>query len=283
MKPLFRQVPAVFMILPAAALLLLTAIPAWAAPQLPPAPVPASYVNDYGNLLNSEIIAELSAAGQALEQKTGAELVLVTVDSLGGETIEDYAVALFRAWGLGKKDQNNGVLLLVDRERLLAGQSGKVRIEVGYGLEGAIPDGKAGHILDYYVLPQWEHGDIGAGIRLGYLALATETAWEYGVSLEEALAALDDYREDPSSEGFDKTGLILMLLFLLFFFLGPLISRKLGHGGPFSGGGGFPTGGSGGFGGFSGGGGFGGGGFGGGGFGGGGFGGGASGGGGASR
>ena len=120
-----------------AALFWLAAAPVEAAPQVPPSPETAAYVNDYGKLLDARTFTELSGVGQALEKKTGAELVLVTVESLYGLPIEEYALALFRSWGLGKKEKNNGVLLLVDRERLLAGQSGKVRIEVGYGLEGA--------------------------------------------------------------------------------------------------------------------------------------------------
>ena len=163
-----------------AALLGLAALPVEAV--IPP-PKTASYVHDCGNLLDAKTLAELSNIGEAIEKKTGAEVILVTVESLDGMPIEEYALSLFRSWGLGKREQNNGVLLLVDRERLLTGQSGKVRIEVGYGLEGAIPDGKAGYILDYYVLPEWQKQDYAAGIRMGYLALAAEVAAEYGVCL----------------------------------------------------------------------------------------------------
>lgn len=244
-----------------------------AAPQVPQAPERAVYVNDFAGLLDAGTLAELSDIGATLEKETGAELVLVTVESLGGATIEDYALALFRGWGLGKKDKNNGVLLLVDRERLQAGLSGKVRIEVGYGLEGAIPDGKAGSILDYYVIPEWENGDYAGGIRLGYLALASVVAREYGVSLEEALAPLEDYRPPhPLKKELGRLGLIAVAFLLFFFLFIPFVIRFLGRGGPSSGGGFFP--GDFGGGGFGGGGGF---------SGGGGFGGGSSGGGGASR
>lgn len=248
-------------------------------------PQTAAFVNDYGNLLDSAAVEELSAVGETLERETGAEVVLVTVENLEGRPIEEYALSLFRSWGLGKKDKNNGVLFLVDRERLLSGESGKVRIEVGYGLEGAIPDGKAGYILDHYVLPEWDEGDYAAGISQGYLALASEVAAEYGVTLEGPLATLEDYSTDPE-EQFDPVSLLL-ILFLAGFFLIPLFIGFLkrhsdpGRRYPPGGFGGFGDGGFGG-GGF-GGGGFGGGGFGGGGFGGGGFGGGSSGGGGASR
>jgi len=119
-----------------AALLGLAALPVEAV--IPP-PKTASYVHDCGNLLDAKTLAELSNIGEAIEKKTGAEVILVTVESLDGMPIEEYALSLFRSWGLGKREQNNGVLLLVDRERLLTGQSGKVRIEVGYGLEAPFP------------------------------------------------------------------------------------------------------------------------------------------------
>lgn len=243
-----------------------------------PPPETATYVNDYGNLLDTDIVVELSSIGEVLEKETGAELVLVTVDSLDNIPIEQYALSLFRNWGLGKKEKNNGVLLLVDRERLLTNQSGKVRVEVGYGLEGAIPDGKAGYILDHHVLPAWESQDYAAGIRLGYLALAAEIAAEYGIDPEGTLAPLDEFGDQQ--EGFPP-GLIFTLLFIILLFIVsiPLFSRMKNRGRR------FPSGGFGGgtFGGGTFGGGFGSGGFGSGGFGSGGFGGGSSGGGGASR
>ena len=218
--------------------LLLFSAPAEAAPEVPPPPDPAAYVNDYGGFLDAITHAELSGLGRELEKKTGAELVLVTVESLGGAAIEDYALALFRSWGLGKKGKNNGVLFLVDRERLLAGQNGKVRIEVGYGLEGAIPDGKAGHILDYYVLPQWDGGDYAEGIRLGYLALAAEVALEYGISLEQGAAAPESYQPPPSKKSaFLKLGITALAYLFFFFIFIPFVSRFLGRGGGYGGGG----------------------------------------------
>lgn len=251
----------------------------WAGAIVPP-PESAAYINDFANLLDAVTAAKLFRIGEALERETGAELVLVTVESLEGIPIEEYALALFRSWGLGKKDKDNGLLLLVDRERLLAGEGGKVRIEVGYGLEGAVTDGKAGYILDHYVLPEWQKKDYAAGLREGYLALAAEIAAEYGVELEGVMPPLEDYA-DPSEGGTGLSGLIILLVLLLAI---PLIARfVLGNRWRR-----FPPGGFGDFGGGTfgdgfGGGTFGGDGFGGGGFGGGGFGGGSSGGGGASR
>lgn len=252
-----------------------------AAPALPPAPAREIYVNDFADLIDPETERELQEIGAALERKTTAQLVAVTVPSLGGSPIENYALELFRKWGIGRKEKNNGVLLLVDRERLLANKPGKVRIEVGYGLEGAIPDGKAGRILDEYVIPPWNEGKYSEGIRRGYMALAAEVAREYGVKPEEdpSLSRLSLF-DSAESERQDfgcwlwYPLIIALVAFGLFVLIALLAARRhsgwygpRGCGGP----------GWGGFGGFGGSGGFGGGGFGGG------FGGGSSGGGGASR
>jgi uncharacterized protein len=215
----------------------------------------------------------MASLARALDRATGAQLVVVTVESLGGTSIEESALKLFRTWGIGQKDKNNGVLLLVNKENLLAGRPGRVRIEVGYGLEGAIPDGLAGRILDEEVLPAWEKGEYSEGIYRGFLALAGAIAQEYGLDLSRhpEMEPLSSYAASATNGG-DWGEIIAVLAFLVFFgslaWLGFRRRHFRGPGGPFWG---WP----GGFGGF--------GGFGGGGFGGGGFGGGSSGGGGASR
>jgi uncharacterized protein len=101
-----------------------------------------------------------------LEQDTGAQVAVVTVFDLGGDTIEGYAEGLFQAWGIGQEDQDNGVLFLIslgDR---------KTRIEVGYGLEPIITDGRAGRILDDEVLPAFKVSDYETGILKGSAAIA---------------------------------------------------------------------------------------------------------------
>lgn len=250
--------------------------PAWGGPSIPEPPAVNTYLHDYARMVEARHAREIMAVGAALEKATGAEIVVVTVDSLDGYPIEDYANALFRSWGIGDKTKNNGVLLLVNKEKVLKGERGRVRIEVGYGLEGAIPDGKAGRILDEYVLPPWETGDYSKGIYQGYMAIANAVAKEYQVDIntEEALAHLEDYNLDEV-EGLNlPLGILIFLVIVIFF---ASLSQRGGKGGPWhhSGPGTFWSGP------FMGGGGFGSGGFGGGGFGG--FGGGSSGGGGASR
>lgn len=250
----------------------------WAATPVPPPPTQNIYVYDQANLIDPAQREQMLAIGEKINAATKAQVVVATVDTIGQDPIEDYALELFRQWGIGDRQKNNGVLLLIVKDRMLSGQSGKVRIEVGYGLEGAIPDGKAGRILDEYVLPAWQSGKYSDGIYQGYLALAGEVAKEYNldISADPQLQSLKDYPvESNGLDGF-PWGILVFFVFVIAYSLTAIRRRKQGYPGGKSGpfwGGGFPSG-------FPGGG-FGSGGFGG--FGSGGFGGGSSGGGGASR
>lgn len=234
----------------AAALMVLS--PVEAAPQAPPKPAKFDYVYDYAGLLDRETAATISSLGRELDGKTEAQLVVVTVASLGDSTIEDYANTLFRSWGLGSREKNNGVLLLVNKENLLAGKPGRVRIEVGYGLEGAIPDGKAGRILDFYVLPRWEQQNYSEGILQGYLAIAAEVANEYQVTLNGDYAPVPSYNGAAQDERLPAplVGLVVAIVLLSLF---GILSRRGRRGGGGGGGGGYFGGGWGGGGGFGGG------------------------------
>src|SRR5579863_8398631 len=102
---------------------------------------PQGYVSDFAGVISPEAKSRLEAYCTAVEQSTGAQMALVTVTSLQGEPIEDVANTLFRAWGIGQKGKNEGILLL------LATGDHRSRLEVGYGLEPILPDGMDGGIL----------------------------------------------------------------------------------------------------------------------------------------
>ena len=123
------------------------------------------FVNDYAGLLSNEAKQKLDAKLTQLEKDTTAEVAVVTIKSLQGDTVEDYAVRLFEKWGIGKKDKNNGVLLLVALE------DRKMRIEVGYGLEPIITDARAGRIRDEQILPRFKANDYEGGIVAGVDAI----------------------------------------------------------------------------------------------------------------
>jgi uncharacterized protein len=124
-------------------------------------PRPIGHVNDFAGVLTEDDRSYLEDFLRALERDTSAEVVVVTVTSLDGSTIEEYAVRLFADWGIGDAAKDNGVLLLV------APAERQVRIEVGYGLEGSLPDGLAGEIIRTAVVPEFREGNLRRGIGRG--------------------------------------------------------------------------------------------------------------------
>ncbi|MGE3958415.1 MAG: YgcG family protein [Vicinamibacterales bacterium] len=121
-------------------------------------PTPTGKVNDFANVLPAPDRTTLEAQLADLERTTSVEVAIVTVPSLDGRTIENYATALFNTWGIGKKGRDNGVLILVSI------QDRTMRIEVGYGLEGVLPDGLAGSVIRELFRPKFRNGDYRGGI-----------------------------------------------------------------------------------------------------------------------
>jgi uncharacterized protein len=129
-------------------------------------PSPAGRVNDFAGVLDGRTKSAMESLIAEVEDRTSAELAVVTVDSAGLEGVDAYAMRLFNTWGIGKAAKDNGVLLLVavgDRD---------VRIEVGIGLESVIPDATAGEILDEDVVPRFRDGDMAGGLAAGLAAIA---------------------------------------------------------------------------------------------------------------
>src|SRR5690606_7879124 len=117
------------------------------------------YVNDFENILNND--EALEAKLTQLEKDTTAEVVVVTVPDFQGSYLEEYAVKLFEEWKIGKEDVDNGLLILVSANER------KSRIEVGYGLEGTLPDALTGRIQDEYMIPSFTQGDYSGGVEKG--------------------------------------------------------------------------------------------------------------------
>ena len=153
---LHRRVPALTACLVAVALLAVSA-PA-AAQQLVPVPPLRSPVTDLTGTLTPDQVAALEAKLRAFEQAKGSQIAVLIVTTTEPEAIEQYALRVAEAWKLGRKGVDDGALLLV------ALQDRKVRIEVGYGLEGALPDAIANRIIDEDVVPQFRRGDFHGGI-----------------------------------------------------------------------------------------------------------------------
>jgi len=149
-------------------LLILFPISAFAGLNLPNA---SAYVNDYAGILNNKPLLEKQIID--FEKQTSNEISIITVKTLQGTTIEDYAVRLFAKWKIGKSDKDNGVLILI------APNERKVRIEVGYGLEGVLPDSATSSIIRNEMLPYFKKGDYQTGVGKGLLSVMQATKGEY--------------------------------------------------------------------------------------------------------
>jgi len=211
------------------------------------------WVNDYARVIDSQYRTRISTLAAEVKEKTGAELAVVTVRSLDGMGIEDYAADLFKEWGIGQRGKDNGILFLVavDERRL--------RIEVGYGLEPIIPDGLAGEMRDRYMVPDLQNGNYGRGFYRAVAAAAGIIARDAGVTITGATEPDRTRGESRDREG-GGFFFILFLIFLMIITRGRILpwlllgsmmggGRRGGGWGGFSGGGGF----GGGFGGFGGG------------------------------
>ena len=141
--------------------------------KFPPKPQDNIYVVDSAGMINDEYKQKMLQLGEALDKKHKAQIVVVTIESLGGTSIEEYANNLFRLWGIGDKKQNNGILFLVSKK------DRKFRIEIGYGLEGKIPDSKAGAILQN-IKGYFKNKQYAEGTYVAYVELTKLVYEEYG-------------------------------------------------------------------------------------------------------
>ena len=166
-----------------------------AAGELLPKPAQREYVVDTAGIVSAEDRAQIEKIGEELREKTKAEIVVVTVATLGDADIESYANKLFRSWGIGDKQKENGVLLLIAKD------DRKFRIEVGYGLEGEITDGRSGEILDK-MKPYFRDEKYSEGVLNAYQKLATYAYRAAGVApgadVSETLEDASTHEEEPS-------------------------------------------------------------------------------------
>ena len=172
-------------------------------------PSPAGFVNDYAGILSRDARTRTEAMLAETERKTTAEIAVVTVKTTAPLTIEQYAVELFQKWGIGKKGADNGILLLV------AVSDRKVRIETGYGLEGAVTDLQSKMIINDLITPAFRKGNYDLGVFTGVAALARIVGDEYGVELD--LDAQTSGAPARSRKASPAGGLFTLLLFILIF------------------------------------------------------------------
>jgi uncharacterized protein len=233
---------------------------------VPPRPNPPRLVNDLAHVLTADQAQALENKLVAYDDSTSTQIVIVTVPTVGDRGIEDFALQILRTWGVGNKEKNNGIVIVASID------DHKIRIETGYGMEGAIPDITANQIIQSEIVPAFREGNYYRGFDQATDAIFRAAAGEY--------KAPEDYnrRNKVISKGTGFPFLIIIIILIIIFsrrggggrggmmsrrgfnpLLGGLLGGFLGsRAGGWSGGGGGGggwSGGGGGFGGFGGGGG----------------------------
>ncbi|KUG29046.1 beta-propeller domains of methanol dehydrogenase type [hydrocarbon metagenome] len=130
-------------------------------------------VNDLAGILSPDAVKRLESALAAFEASDSTQVVVLTVPSLEGDTIEGFSIKTAQKWGIGQKGKDNGALVVVskgDRE---------VRIEVGRGLEGSLTDAVSGRIIDHVIVPEFKKGDFNAGVEQGVEKIMAAVRGEY--------------------------------------------------------------------------------------------------------
>ncbi|MBC7654771.1 MAG: TPM domain-containing protein [Oligoflexus sp.] len=172
---------------------------------------PNKLVNDFTNTLNSTQIANLEKKLVAFDDSTSIQVSVVLIQSLEGYDIQDYGYQLGRAWGIGGKDKNTGILVLV------AKGDRKVTIQTGYGMEGALPDAIAKRIIENEIKPDFKSGDYFGGLDVGTNAIISYTKGEYKNT---------EPKKSKKGSGF-PVGLVVLVVIVVI----ALISKGSGGGG----------------------------------------------------
>lgn len=215
------------------------------------------YVNDYAGVLSSSEERNISEMLSQLERNTSAQVAVLTVDNLQGYSLESFSMSVVEDWKLGQNNRDNGILILLSMAEK------KVRIEVGYGLEGDITDAKSGYIIRNIIIPEFRKGNFGMGLYKGAEAVSSIVSGSSDISSQE-LAEYNKDKRQSSSGGVSFNVVIFIIIFLLSSLargrrrgglFNALLWGSLLGGGRHRGGGGFSGGGGFGGGGFSGGGG----------------------------
>ncbi len=217
-------------------------------------PAPRGAINDFAGVIAPEYKDRMERLAEEVLQKTGTSVVVATVKSIGDSDPADYANRLYEAWGIGKKGEDKGVLIF------LALEERRIRIETGYGVEGILPDGLTGEILDRYVVPDLKKGDYSKGLLNAEAAVISIIARDAEVSIT-GMPSTTTRRTKPQSSPTSNLVTLILLFIIISFLLGtrqgrrmlPFILLMLMMGGRGGGGGGFGGFGGGGFGGFGGG------------------------------
>jgi len=223
-------------------LLIFTTTPVGFAAEIPL--IPANPVIDLAGIIDDAVETKINRYLRELERKTTAQMAILTVKSLEGQSLEEFSLNIAHdKWQLGQKGKDNGLLLVV------ALNARKYRIEVGYGLEGVLPDSLVGGIGRQYLVPYFKKGDYSTGIYSATLVMANKVASDAGVKISEMPAVQKPYADKNRKRASGPFGKIISLVFFLvmlilfiknprFFLTLLLLSSMGGRRGPWGGSGG---------------------------------------------
>lgn len=194
-----------------------------------PEPTSEFYIYDETNTISQEVAQYIIQTNEALFTQTGAQIVVAIINSLEDNSIDEYSNQLYRKWEIGSEENDNGVLLLVALEER------EMRIEVGYGLEGAIPDGKAGEVRDQYIVPSFEQSQYNQGILQGFQAILNEVEREYEIDItpqgtdqyDQSLDSQEEPKEMSLLQRILMIGGLIVFLFIDFTFFGGALTFTL--------------------------------------------------------
>jgi len=174
-----------------------------------PFPAPRGLINDFAHIIPPAYEERMNSLAREVLEKADATLTVVTFKDIGGTNIDEFTNRLYERWGVGKKGEDRGAMILVAlKER-------RIRIEIGYGLEGIIPDGLAGQIRDQVIVPYLKRDEFGPGLFNGLSALAGIIAKDRGLEL----AGKPAVPQSSTSKRSRTYGLFPLLLLLFVFFL----------------------------------------------------------------
>ncbi len=233
--------------------LLLSAATSVAALEVPPSPT--RWVTDRAGILGGTEADLLNTKLRDFEQSSGAQFIIYTFPSLEGESVEDFTIRCVGKWKVGQKKYDNGLVLFVFKEER------KVRVEVGYGLEGTVTDAFSSRVIRDQIAPHFQQNDYAGGLNAAADAIITKI--KTGEEPVPPLQTRGSARQQPQGSDI-PFGVIILILFVVFFFIVPMITRRRsgcggciipifpgggttfgGGGGGFSGGGGWGGGGGG--------------------------------------
>ena len=165
-------------------------------------------VVDQAGIIPELVERRIEEKSRLLEESTGAQIAVLTISSLEGHSLEDYTIRVVEQWELGQADQDNGVLIFV------AVDDRRMRIEVGYGLEGVLTDAMSGRILDGAIAPRFREGDFGGGLERG---------------VDSVIALVSGEGEPPPVRKRDDGGIpgcFVVFFFLMFFVVLPMLRQR---------------------------------------------------------